>query len=317
MLIKGVYLDKCVVIRKTKGFFEISNSTDSDIVVNVLSPKDVLVNADKDIFKNFYTNEIHGYKIISKNPVDFEKEDIWVFALLRALEVMNYDDVYAVFEEKSTYVLAYVKDKALMYYEVIFDEGELKDKLKTLDKPILIDANIDFPNTVPALYVKRGELLAFGGALKYIKDKFSQKDAISIKHIKKELVNVGLLMLGIFFSYLIMDFSINYQTDIIKKKEEALFKKTFPNTPVVDIKEQLQAMINPPSSSYILSTLFLKTFEDLPPDAKVYEINYQNDALEIKSQVSSSELPSLKNIYFSKQVSQNSNEVIQRWIIKR
>ncbi|GAB6078103.1 hypothetical protein [Hydrogenobaculum acidophilum] len=325
MLVKGIYLDKSVILQKTKGSFEIKEKQEnSDYVIKVLPPKDALIILNQDAANIESSMEILGYKILTKDKVDFETEDIWVFALLRALDTMQYDNLYVVFKDDTSYILCQISDKKLTYYEVFFNKEELITKLNTIEGDILFDTeDINTKNLkiLPMLYIKKGELLAFGGALKKIQDKFYNNDIVSTKKIKKELINIGVLSFSIFLSYMIFDFSINHQINMVKQKEEEVFEKAFPNTPIVDIKEQTKALIVP-KDNFKVSKLLLKAYENLPPDAKVYELFYksnvnQNNILVVKSEVNTPEVNSLKNITFSRALPSNLEEITQTWALER
>ncbi len=325
MLIKGIYLDKSIVLQKVKGSFEIKEGQENpDYVIKVLSPKDALIILNQDDVNIESSMEMLGYKILTKNKVDFETEDIWMFALLRALDAMQYDNLYVVFKDDTSYILCQVNDKKLIYYEVFFNKEELIAKLNTIEGDILFDTediNTENLKTLPMLYVKKGELLAFGGALKKIQDKFDNNDIISTKKIKKELINIGILIFSVFLSYLIFDFSINRQISMVRQKEKDIFEKAFPNTPIVDIKEQTKALIVP-KDNFKVSKLLLKAYKNLPPDAKVYELFYKSNAnqkntLIVKSEVNASEVNALKNITFSRALPSNLEEIKQTWTLER
>jgi hypothetical protein len=322
MLIKGIYLDTSVVIRKTKNSFEILKNQDKeDVTVRVLSVKDAILTKDiPNIDSNLNIIDISGYRFLTKKPVDFDTEDIWALALLRALDVMQYDNLYVVFKDAYAYLLCRVENKDIIYYEVIFDKDELIDRLNTLEGDILYDVeDIKASNlrALPMLYVKKGELIAFGGALKKVKDKFNQIKTISFQKLKKEFVSIGIFAAGILISYAIFLLSINYQIKMVEKKEKYVFEKAFPNTPIVDIKEQTEASIIP-KDSFRLSKLLLKAYKNLPPDAKVYELFYKDNALSVKSEISSYELNSLENVISSRNLTQeNKQEVTQKWTLGR
>ncbi|MGC8678147.1 MAG: hypothetical protein ACP5UF_08065 [Hydrogenobaculum sp.] len=322
MLIKGIYLDSSVILRKTKNSFEILKNQDKeDVTVRVLPAKDaILIKDTSNIDSNLNVIDISGYRFLTKKPVDFDVEDTWALALLRALDVMQYDNLYVVFKDVYAYLLCRVENKDIVYYEVIFDKDELTDRLNTIEGDILYDIeDVKVPNlrALPMLYVKKGELIAFGGALKKVKDKFNRIQTISFQKLKKELVSMGIFVAGILISYGIFLLSVNYQIKMVEKKEKYVFKKAFPNTPIVDIKEQTEASIIP-KDSFRLSKLLLKAYQNLPPDAKVYELFYKDNALSVKSEISSYELSSLENVISSRNLSQeNKQEVIQRWSLGR
>lgn len=315
MIVKSIYNDKSILLKKQKNNFILLEEKDNlkYKTVKVLSPKEAIV-LKKDIelsIPSCHTYELKNYKIISKQPIDFEKEDIWVFALIRALNLFGYDDIKVVFEDYKAFVLAYVKDKTLMYYEVFFDKDSLLKSLKD-NEDILIDTeNIDYPNTLNIPYIKKGQLIAFGGALKYL-NKDSSEDIISYKKLKRELINLSYLIITILVCYTVVSFSIKVEKNQIKSALENTFEKAFPNIPIVDIREQVLAFITPSSKMFELSKLILKAYKNLPSDAKVYSLNYNNGVLDIKSEVNNKELPSLKNIVFSRNIG-SKTEIIQQW----
>lgn len=314
MLIKGVYHNKSLILRKKKDSFEIISEENNLKYksVYVISPKEALVlPKDSQIhLKDYQVYEISDYKIFTKKSIDFENEDIWVFALLRALKAIYYDDIYVVFEDEDAFVICYIKDNKLIHYEMFFDKDEMLNYLNKLDKDILSDIDIDIKSLKPP-FIKNNELLAFGGALKYINNIYEQ-DIISYQKLKKEISNIITLLMGILICYGIISFSINIENKDIKKRLEYTFKKAFPNTPIVDIKEQVEASIVPASSQFKLSKLLLKAYSNLPPDAKVYELDYDNQVLKIKSDVSQEDLSSLKNVVFSKNLDKKV-QIIQEW----
>ncbi len=319
MLIKGIYLDRYIILKRIKDTFKIVKDQERiDYAVMVLPPKDVLVILKQDAYLE-NTLEISGYKFLTKRPIDFEAEDIWVFSLLRALELMQYDNVYIVFEDSPYYVLCRVENSTLTYYEVFFDKDELNLKLNTLEGDIVFDIEDIHTNNLrilPLLYIQKGELLAFGGALKKIKDRFYKNDVISLKKLKKELINIAFLSVAIIFGYIVFSFSINYQTNILRQKEEKIFERAFPDTPIVDIGEQVKALMIP-KDSFRVSKLLLKAYSNLPSDAKVYELFYKNDTLSVKSEVNSYEVKTLENITFSRALPSNLVEITQTWTLKR
>ena len=321
MLIRGIYLDTSVVLRKIKNSFEIVEKGKEDVTIRVLPVKDaILIKDTSSIDPTLSILDISGYKFLTKKPIDFETEDIWALALLRAIDIMGYDNLYVVFKDVYAYVLCRIENKDIVYYEVIFDKDELIDKLNTLEGDILYDIeDIKATNlrALPMLYIKKGQLIAFGGALKKVKDRFNQIQRISFQKLKKEFVSIGIFVLGILISYLVFLLSVHYQVKIVKEKEKHIFEKAFPNTPIVDIKEQTEASIIP-KDSFRLSKLLLKAYKNLPPDAKVYELFYKDNALSVKSEISSYELSSLENVVSSRNLSEgNKQEVVQKWILGR
>jgi len=322
MLIKGIYLNKEILLKKTKDFFEIlSAQAKEDKSITVIPPKDAIVIDSKDIpiLGDTTIIEIGGYKILTNKPtselIENQEYDLWVFALLRALEVMNYDDIYVVFEEDENYILCYVKDNRLIYYEVFFEKDEIVKKLEHIEKDVLIDANIEL-KSLPHVYIKKGYLLAFGGALKAVMKNHYQTTTFSYQKLKKELINIVLISFSILLGYMVFSFSVYKESKDIKQKEKELFEQTFPNTPIVDIKEQVEALISP-KDNFRLSKLLLKAYKNIPPDAKIYELFYNNKNLEVKSELNSALVPYLKHITYSKALPNDKEEVIQTWTLGR
>ncbi len=314
MLVKGVYHDKSIILKKKKDSFEIVRDKEGIKYksVYIIPPREALV-LPKEAqinLKGYQVYDMLDYKIFTKKSIDFENEDIWVFALLRALRAMYYDDIYVVFDDEDAFIICYVKDNKLSYYEIFFDKNELINYLNIVDKEILTDIDIDI-KSLKTPFIKQGELLAFGGALKYVDNSYEQ-DIVSYQKLKKELSNLSTLLVGILICYIVISVSINIENKDIKNRLKHTFQKAFPNTPIVDIKEQVEASIIPASSQFKLSRLLLKAYSNLPPDAKVYTINYDGTTLKLKSEVSQEELSSLKNVIFSKNSNTNI-QVIQQW----
>ena len=125
MLIRGIYLDTSVVLRKIKNSFEIVEKGKEDVTIRVLPVKDaILIKDTSSIDPKLSILDISGYKFLTKKPIDFDTEDIWALALLRALDIMGYDKLYVVFKDVYAYVLCRVENKDIVYYEVIFDKDE-------------------------------------------------------------------------------------------------------------------------------------------------------------------------------------------------
>ncbi|MCX7739228.1 MAG: hypothetical protein N2Z80_07495 [Hydrogenothermaceae bacterium] len=138
---------------------------------------------------------------------------------------------------------------------------------------------------------KPSEVAAFGAALKGVlgENFLSFKDGTVSPELRRSLVNTFAVVLLL---YLAIYVGVKFYTDSlikeIKRSQVQLFKKVFPDQPVVSVYEQTKAMVKT-SPEFNLSRKLLDV--ELPKDVKIYKVEYIDGVLTIKGE--SKEPPSV------------------------
>ena len=250
-----------------------------------------------DIYIDKEKNTVHIMVLKDFNiPKDYYALDGEIFSLKRLLKINNEDTGYIFNFQEDKVVVVLVENSAISYYRVINGIKEINlilDQLPFIEKqkPLLIIGNVDL-NTKKSLsqalssskIVENSYSLATAVALKPIFD----SDFLSFKKsqiTKEELEKLKVAILGLVLIYVGAFFTLSYfsQKAIknMKLTQTKIFKSAFPDVPAVSPYQQLKAEVKT-SLSFDLSKLLSQV--NLPPNSKIYSIEYFEGVLTVKGE---------------------------------
>lgn len=144
-----------------------------------------------------------------------------------------------------------------------------------------------FSNTIQNNFCKPELASAFGASLKYVLTNpypTFQFRALSKEDLRKVTV-LGGLSLVLFFASL---FAIDklYSIQNLREIERAEFKKTFPNTPIVSLHEQIRSKVSA-GDKYALTRRLKELSQMIDPGMKIISFDYSDGILRIKGEAES------------------------------
>lgn len=144
-----------------------------------------------------------------------------------------------------------------------------------------------FQNTIQNKFCKPELSSAFGASLKYaMKNPYPtfQFKALS----KEELRRVAISLAASFTLFFASLFAINklYSIENLKEIERAEFRKTFPNTPILSLHEQIRAKVAD-GEKYELTRKLRELSSTIEPSMKIISFDYSDGILRIKGEAES------------------------------
>lgn len=250
-----------------------------------------------------------------RKPEDFYALDSEIHALARFFNFILDEDGYVLDIDKDKLTFLSITNRKITFYRVykLSSEDILKDVNTLLeqignieeDKPLMLSGNSDHIDPVAKFLkdekkflrvfkpdiCKPWEVAAYGAALKgAMKDRcfFVKTDILSTVEMKSYFNSFLIITIVYLGLYIFTTYSVDKLFSDIKKSEVLLFKKAFPDQPVVSPYEQTKATVK-------VSPEFSLTKKlgdiDIPKDAKIYKIEYINGVLTLKGE--SKEAPSV------------------------
>ncbi|MCX7760982.1 MAG: hypothetical protein N2Z81_07300 [Hydrogenothermaceae bacterium] len=244
-----------------------------------------------------------------KKPKDYFALDGEVFSLKRFfIEFTGKSDGYVIDIDEDKVTFIDIKERNIDLYRVIKIDPETLiedssiflsqipaiDKLKTVmfcgkhrnfTKIFnFLKSNINVENYFIPTVCKPEEVAAYGAALKgFLEgDYLSFSDNFLSSEESKLLQQLIVLTVGFYLIfYIFTGYIMDSMMKSIKRDQIVLFKKAFPDQPIVSVYDQVKSTIKP-SASFKLSKLFLSV--NLPKNAKIYKIEYINGVLTVKGE---------------------------------
>lgn len=241
-----------------------------------------------------------------QKPKDYYMLDGEIFSLHRFYKYFVGEDGFILNIKDDRTTAIQIKDGNIWFYRVIkskdintvLTQFEIDDK----QKPILLAGNISkdieevlyeagFRNLVFPQVCNPEEVVAYGAALKgVLNDKFLsfKSESVSEEDLKFFMVSFGIVAVIYGLVFVGLDFYQKKLIRDIKREQTQIFKKAFPDQPVVSAYEQMKAMVKV-SPEFKLSQKLLNI--DIPKNAKIYKIEYIDGVLSVKGE--SSEPPNV------------------------
>lgn len=230
---------------------------------------------------------------------DYYMLDGEIFSLLRFYNHFINSDGYVINikEDRATFVA--VKDRKIEFYRVIksreihtiINQIEVDSK----EKPILLAGNITdstkdilfkegFSKVILPQVCSPQEVVAYGAALKgVLGDRFLsfRKESLGEEDLKVFGITASVFVLIYGLVFVTVDFYQKRLIKDIKKQQAQIFKKVFPEQPVVSAYDQMKSMVKV-SSEFKLSEKLLKL--EIPKNAKIYKVEYIDGVVTIKGE---------------------------------
>lgn len=232
-------------------------------------------------------------------PKEYYMLDGEIFSLARFFNHFTGNDGYVlnIVENRATFVT--VKDGKVEFYrviksveiETIINQIEVNSK----EKPLLLAGNVTsqikdrltekgFSSIVLPQVCSPQEVSAYGAALKgVLGDRFLsfRKEGIGEEDLKLFSITAAALILIYGLVFVAVDFYQKKLIKDIKRQQVQVFKKAFPDQPVVSAYEQMKSMVKV-SPEFKLSEKLLKV--EIPKNAKIYKVEYIDGVLTVKGE---------------------------------